>query len=614
MAATATTTFARSSRIDYAETLDTRTKIIIMIGVLLGLFLSALDQTIVSTALPRIVSDLNGINLLAWVSTAYLLTNTAMVPIYGKLSDIYGRKIVLISGIIIFLASSMLCGIASSMMQLVIFRGLQGLGGAALTSTAFAVPADIFVPAERPRLQGLTMAVFGLASVVGPYLGGLLTDHLSWHWVFFVNLPVGLIALSFIVLKMPKLDSGLRPKIDYFGALFLLVTVVPFLLGLTLDKTKFGWSSPLILGLFALSAVGLVIFVLIERRVPSPIISFSLFRNKVFALIIPISVLVGASFFAAVLFLSLYLINVLGVTATQAGTALIPLMGGMVFSSIATSVVVQRIGRYKPFILLGLLLMAAGFLWLLQIDLSTTLWTVRAQMILLGLGLGMSMPILTLALQNAVDPAEIGAATSSRQFFQQLGQVVGSAVFGIILTTTLNTALIANLAPITAKLPPAQAAQFDVSKLRNGSGGGGEGAVGQNVSIADKVASGIQQQFASLRTLLAQAASGDAAARSQLLANPGTPPAIQSALQEPTLTAATLVQLNTQIDQAEQASLSQGQVLAAEIDTGVKQAFTSSITKIYAYALPMVLIGLLLSFFVPEIPLRKSNRPHVALE
>ncbi|HYF64799.1 MAG TPA: MDR family MFS transporter, partial [Herpetosiphonaceae bacterium] len=595
----ATTTFNSASRIDYAEILDRRTKMIIMAGVLLGLFLSALDQTIVSTAMPRIVSDLNGINLLAWVSTAYLLTNTAMVPIYGKLSDIYGRKIVLISGIIIFLAASMLCGIASTMMQLVIFRGLQGLGGAALTSTAFAVPADIYAPAERAKLQGLTTAVFGLASVIGPYLGGLLTDNLSWHWVFFVNLPVGLIALSFIVLKMPKLNSGLRPKIDYLGAVFLLVTVVPFLLGLTLDKQQFGWTSPLILGLFALSAVGLAAFIAIERRAPSPILSFGLFRNKVFAIIIPVSILVGAAFFAAVLFLSLYLVNVLGVSATEAGTALIPLMGGLVFGSIVSSLLVQRIGRYKPLILGGLIMMALGFLWLLQLDLTTTLWTVRAQMIVLGLGLGMSMPILTLALQNAVGPAEIGAATAGRQFFQQLGQVVGSAVFGVILTGTLTTALTTNLAPITAKLPAEQAAQFDITKLRNGSGGG-EGASGEQVDIHDRVATGIQERFASLRTLLEQAAGGDAAARGTLLNNPGTPPAIVAALQSNSLDAASLPQINAQLDQAEQAALAQGDELAGQIDSGVKRAFTSSITRIYLYALPMVLLGLALAFFIPE--------------
>ena len=602
----ATTTFSSASRIDYAAILDRRTKIIIMAGVLLGLFLSALDQTIVSTAMPRIVSDLNGLDLLAWVSTAYLLTNTAMVPIYGKLSDIYGRKIVLISGIIIFLVASMLCGIASSMMQLVIFRGMQGLGGAALTSTAFAVPADIFAPAERAKLQGLTTAVFGLASVIGPYLGGLLTDNLSWHWVFFVNLPVGLIALSFIVLKMPKLDSGLRPKIDYLGALFLLVTVVPFLLGLTLDKQKFAWTSPLILGLFALAAIGLVTFIVIERRASSPILSFGLFRNKVFALIIPVSILVGAAFFAAVLFLSLYLVNVLGVTATEAGTALIPLMGGLVFGSIVSSMIVQRIGRYKPLILAGLVLMAVGFLWLIQLDLTTTLWMVRARMIVLGLGLGMSMPILTLALQNAVAPAEIGAATAGRQFFQQLGQVVGSAVFGVILTSALTTALTTNLAPITATLPAEQAAQFDVSKLRNGSGGG-EGASGQEADVHQTIAASIEQRFSSLRTLLSQAAGGDAAARSQLLESPTTPPAIQAALQENALNADSLPQINAQLDQAEQGALAQGDELADTIDTAVKTAFTSSITKIYTYALPMVLLGLLLACFIPEIPLRKSN-------
>jgi MFS family permease len=488
----------------------------------------------------------------------------------------------------------------------VIFRGLQGLGGAALTSTAFAVPADIFVPAERAKLQGLTTAVFGLASVIGPYLGGLLTDNLSWHWVFFVNLPVGLIALSFIVLKMPKLDSGLRPKIDYLGAVFLLVTVVPFLLGLTLDKQKFAWTSPLILGLFALAAVGLVTFIIIERRAPSPILSFGLFRNKVFALIIPVSILVGAAFFAAVLFLSLYLVNVLGVTATEAGTALIPLMGGLVFGSIVSAMIVQRIGRYKPLILGGLILMAVGFLWLIQLDLTTTLWMVRARMIVLGLGLGMSMPILTLALQNAVAPAEIGAATAGRQFFQQLGQVVGSAVFGVILTSTLTTALNTNLAPITAKLPPEQAAQFDVSQLRNGSGGG-EGASGQEAGIHQKIEAGIEQRFSTLRTLLSQAAGGDAAARSQLLENPATPPSIQAALQENALNAGALPQINAQIDQAEQGALAQGNELADTIDTAVKTAFTSSITNIYTYALPMVLLGLLLAFFIPEIPLRKTN-------
>lgn len=610
----AVSTLSTAQRIDYSVTLDRRTKIIIMVGVLLGLFLSALDQTIVSTAMPRIVQDLNGIDLLAWVSTAYLLTNTAMVPIYGKLSDIYGRKIVLISGILIFMASSVLCGMATTMLQLVFFRGLQGLGGAALTSTAFAVPADLFAPAERPKLQGLTTAVFGLASVVGPYLGGLLTDTLSWHWVFLVNLPVGLVALAFIVFKMPKLDSGLRPKIDYAGSVLLLVTVVPLLLGLTWDKTTHGWTSPLILGMFGLSAAGLVGFWFAERRAESPVLSFDLFRNKVFALIIPVSILVGAAFFAAVLFLSLYLVNVLGVTATQAGTALMPLMGGLVFGSIASSIVVQKLGRYKEIMLAGLLLMAAGFWWLRLMDLDTTLGMVRVRMVVVGAGLGLSMPLLTLALQNAVAADEIGAATAGRQFFQQLGQVIGSAVFGVILTSSLTTALETNLAPIKGHMTPAVAAQFDTEALRNGAGAG-EGAAGGEISVKQRVTGAIDQGFAAQSDLLHKAAAGDQAARQQLLGAESTPPFITEPLREAaTLDAAALATIDGQLEQARQGALARGEKLADEIDLGVKLAFTSSITGIYVYALGLIGLGFLVALFIPQLPLRTSNHAPLALE
>ncbi|HEY1011169.1 MAG TPA: MDR family MFS transporter [Herpetosiphonaceae bacterium] len=610
----AVSTLPSAQRIDYTTTLDRQTKIIIMVGVLLGLFLSALDQTIVSTAMPRIIQDLNGLDLLAWVSTAYLLTNTAMVPIYGKLSDIYGRKIVLIAGILIFMASSVLCGMATSMLQLVLFRGLQGLGGAALTSTAFAVPADLFVPAERPKLQGLTTAVFGLASVVGPYLGGLLTDNLSWHWVFLVNLPVGLVALAFIIFKMPKLDSGLRPKIDYAGAALLLVTVVPLLLGLTWDKTTHGWGSPLILGMFGLSAVGLLGFWFAEKRAESPILSFDLFRNKVFALIIPVSILVGAAFFAAVLFLSLYLVNVLGVSATQAGTALMPLMGGLVFGSITSSIIVQRLGRYKEIMLFGMLLMAGGFWWLRLMDLDTTLWMVRARMVVVGAGLGLSMPILTLALQNAVAPHEMGSATAGRQFFQQLGQVIGSAVFGVILTSTLTSALETNLAPVKEHMSPAMAAQFDISAMRNGAGAG-EGAAGETVSIEERITGAIGKGLDAQSALLARAAEGDQAARGQLLADENTLPFIKEALgKSETLDAAQLAMLQGGLEQARPVALERGRELAKEIDLGMKQAFTTSITSIYVYALVLIAIGFLIALFIPQLPLRKTNHAPLALE
>lgn len=529
---------APGKRIDYASTLTNRSKLVILAGVLLSLFLSALDQTIVSTALPRIVADLQGIELLAWVSTSYLLASTAMVPIYGKLSDLYGRKPVLLSGIVIFLVGSVLCGIAPSMLMLVVFRGLQGLGAAALTSTAFAIPADLFVPSERARYQGIFAAVFGLSSIIGPYIGGLLTDSVGWRWVFYINLPLGLVALAFIASKMPRMHSGLTAKIDYLGSAMLIITVVPLLLALTLDKTAHAWSSPLIVGLFAVAAVGLGLFLWAERRAEAPILPLFLFRNRTFALVNLISPLVGMSFFAAVLFLSIYLVNVLGVSATEAGTAVIPLTLGFVFSSFASSAIVQRTGRYKLIMLAGLLIMLAGFWWLTQLDVNTTLNMVRLHMVVIGIGMGPTMPILNLALQNAVPFEVVGAATASRQFFLQLGQALGAAIFGVLLTVTLTNSIEANLAPVKAKLPPAVAAQFDATKLRNGA------SVGEGSS-----------------------ASGGAA-----------------------------------LPQVEDPALAQ------EIEQGLKSAFTDSVVAIYRWVVPLVLVAFVLTLFIPELPLRKSNR------
>jgi EmrB/QacA subfamily drug resistance transporter len=532
---------APQARIDYTTLLSGRAKALILAGVLLGLFLSALDQTIVSTALPRIVADLQGIDLLAWVSTSYLLASTTMVPIYGKLSDIFGRKAVLITGIVIFLAGSVLCGFAPTMLSLVIFRGIQGLGAAALTSTAFAVPADLFVPSERARYQGLFAAVFALSSVIGPYLGGLITDSVGWHWTFFVNLPLGLLALGFIVTKMPRLNSGLRSTIDYAGAVLLVVAVVPLLLALSLDKHAHAWNSPLILGLFALALAGSVGFFLVERRASSPIIPLELFRNRTFALIIPIAMLVGAALFASILFLSIYLVNVQGVSATDAGTALIPMMMGLAIGSLVSGQLVQRLGRYKFLVLFGLAIMAVGFWMLTTLDVNSSLNTVRLYTALLGIGMGPSMPVLNLALQNAVPHDRVGIATAGRQFFMQLGQVIGTAIFGVVLTTSLTSTLSANLAPVLAQAPADVAAQVNVDALRNGHGGG-EGVA------------------ASAHPLPAEL-------------SPATP-------------------------------------LGRQFDAAVKQSFSDSVTRIYGYTIPLVLLAFVLALFVPELPLRASNRDH----
>lgn len=606
-----TTSPTTTTRIDYAITLDQRSKVLILIGVLLGLFLSALDQTIVSTALPRIVADLKGIELIGWVSTSYLLASTAMVPIYGKLSDIYGRKYVLLFGIAVFLLGSLLCGLAGDMTQLVVFRGLQGFGAAALTSTAFAIPADLFAPAERARYMGMFGAVFGLSSVVGPFIGGLLTDNLSWHWVFFVNLPLGVVALGFIIAKLPRLHSGLKPAIDYAGAATLLLTVIPFLLALTLDKNDFPWTSPLIVSLFAVSVVGLIFFLLIERRAESPILPLHLFRIRTFTLTAMIGVTVGATLFAAIFFLSLYLVNVLGVSATAAGTTLIPLTLSLVVGAMVSSQIVQRTGRYKWVIIGGMAIIVASLWWLTTLTPETSIWMVRLRMIALGLGLGPSMPILNLAMQNAVPRTDLGAATASRQFFQQIGQVVGSAVFGALLTSVLTTTLSANLAPIQAQLPPAMAATFDSSALRNGIGAG-EGASGAAVDPAARIEQAIAEQFAIRRDLITRALrDADPAAIEALRADPQIPDQQKAMLGmigslPATARVQALDKVLAQLDEAEQTARAEGRALGEQISAALKDAFTTSVTTIYWYAIWLAVIGLALALFIPELPLQRN--------
>ncbi len=616
----ASTTYTGGERIDYAAILPSRTKFIILAGVLLCLFLAALDQTIVGTALPAIVRDFNGLDLVAWISTGYLLASTTMVPIYGKLSDLYGRKVILVWGIVSFLAGSMLCGIANSMIQLIAFRVIQGIGAAALTSTAFAVPADLFAPAERARYMGMFGGVFGLSSVIGPFLGGLLTDQFSWHWIFYVHLPLGILALAFVLLKMPALKSGLRAPIDWVGTILLVVSVVPLLLGLTLDKTLYPWSSPLIVGLLTVATIGTLTFLFAETRAPSPIIELSLFRNRTFAVVILASVLNGSAFFGAILFLSLYLVNVVGMSATQAGTAQIPLMMAFVGSSIVASNMVQRVGRYKPFIVGGFLVMLVGFFFMSQLSVDSTMLDVTWRMVLLGLGIGPAMPLLNLAMQNDIPFNVMGSATANRQFFQQLGQAIGAAIFGVILSTTLTAQITANLQPVISELPAAVQAQFDASKMRQNvaSEGGGEQA-----SIDERINAQVKQQFDSQRALLTAALrDNDAQAIATLKADPRMPDQLKQLLGNSAVPAAVREQALTaalgQLDTAEQQALADAQTLAGKITRALKLSFTNSITRIYSYAIWLVLGAfLLVAFLLPEKPLRTTNRteaPAIVME
>ncbi|MFM7677504.1 MAG: MDR family MFS transporter, partial [Roseiflexaceae bacterium] len=368
----------------HAEDLPHRTKMFILASVMLGLFLSSLDQTIVSTAMPAIIRDLQGLEFVAWTSTAYLLASTTMVPIYGKLSDLYGRRVILLFGIVVFLIGSMLCGIAQNIYQLIGFRAVQGIGAAGLTSTAFAIPADLFSPAERPKYMGIFGAVFGVSSIIGPLLGGYLTDALSWHWVFYVNLPVGIVAIAFIVRFMPSLSHHITAKIDWLGSITMMLGVVPLLLGLTIDKELHPWDSALVIGMFSMSAIFVTIFLMIERRAESPIIRLALFKDKTYSVTMFASLLNGAAFFGAFLFLSLYMVNVLGVSATEAGSAQIPLMLSFVVGSILSSQLVSRTGRYKPFILVGFAVMLIGFFLMTQLTVDSKSSDVVWRMIVLG--------------------------------------------------------------------------------------------------------------------------------------------------------------------------------------------------------------------------------------
>jgi len=458
----------RAERIDYASILSPQTKWIVLAGVLMGLFLAALDQTIVATALPAIIADLRGIDLLAWVSTGYLVASTTTVPVYGKLSDIYGRRSIVLAGIVIFLLGSALSGLAATMQQLIAFRILQGIGAAALTSSAFTVIADLFVPAQRPRYQGLFGGVFALASVVGPYLGGVLTDQLSWRWVFYVNVPVGIVAVAFIVAKMPRLHSGLPATVDWAGTALLIASVVPLLLALTLDKEQYPWSSPAVVGLLLVAAVATALLLVVESRVPSPVIALDLFRNRTFAVVSAASTLVGASFFAAVFFLSIFMVNVVGVSATAAGTTLIPLTFAVVIGAFTSSIIVQRLGRYRRIVLGGFAVATVGFGLLATLGPDATRGDVTWRMIVLGVGLGPAMPLLNLAVQNAVPHEKVGMATAARQFFLQIGSAVGTAAFGVVLSTVLTAEFTHRATPLLAQLPAQARAAIDLDSIRSG--------------------------------------------------------------------------------------------------------------------------------------------------
>ncbi|MCC3151728.1 MDR family MFS transporter [Hymenobacter sp. BT770] len=515
------------------ENLTHRQKMLTFAGVLLAMFLGSLDQTIVSTALPRIVADLHGLDRFTWVATAYLVASTALVPIYGKLADMYSRRKIEVTAVLIFLTGSMLCGLAGEfgplpllgdgMNQLVFFRAIQGFGGAGLFAMAFIIIADLFPPAERGRYQGFTGAVFGTSSVLGPLLGGFLTDRGSglipgvagWRLVFYVNLPLGLLALWFILTQMPALRPRTQPKpLDYLSAALLMAGLVPLVMALQLNKAVYGWASPLTLGLLVVAVGSLAAFVFRSLRHENPILDFGLFRNPVFRTANGALFLLGGAFLGIIIFEPLFMVNVLGVSATRAGVSLIPLSMGVVLGSLLAGQMVSRFGHYKRWMLAGLVVLLGGLSLLASMPETVGYYQVLGYLLLCGIGLGPTMPLYTLAIQNAIEPHLLGQATSASQFFRQIGGAITASVLGAVLTFTLAQNLPAAAVPIRP--------------------------VVEHTEVAE---------------------------------GPALPPGVATGPASP----------------------------------AARAAFSKAISRVYLVNICLVLGGLLMTLFVPELPLRKSN-------
>lgn len=558
-----------------------RDRTLILVGILLSLFLAALDQTIVSTALPRIVEDLEGVSRYAWVATAYFLASTALVPVYGKLADTYPRKNVELGAVILFLTGSMLCGLAGElgtlpllgdgMDQLIWFRAIQGAGGAGLISMTFIVIADLFPPSERGRYQGLVGGTWGIASVLGPLIGGLLTDHAGglipgvegWRWVFYVNVPVGAVALWFLVRRMPPLrplgDHG-RP--DLWSAALLLGGLTPLILSLQMDKRRFPWlpgvgpgadparwESWLTVGMFGLGVVILGLFTRRTRRASSPIVDLSLFRSRIFRRANAAAFFFGAGFMAVVIFLPLFLVNVVGVSATRAGLALVPFSMGLVFGSTFAGQAASRIGHLRDQILVGGVMALGAIVLLARMDADVGYGAVTLYMVLCGLGFGPTLPLFTLAIQNAVDVRLVGQATSAAQFFRQIGGTAGVAVLGTVLATTLASSFSAMELPLDMGAAPVNAAERLAS-----TGGGG---------LPERVRTAFAREAEEAR------ADGDPAAAASLVRRGG--------------------------EEADR--------LAGE----VRRSYTRATQRIYALTAWLVVAALLLTLRMPERPLRTTH-------
>ncbi len=426
------------------------------VGVLLAMFLSSLDQTIVGTAMPKVIAELGGFAHYTWVTTAYLIASTVVVPITGKLTDIYGRKWFYIAGIIIFMIGSLLSGLSQSMLQLICFRAFQGIGAGIMMANAFTVIADLFAPAERGKYQGFITGVFGLSSIIGPTLGGFITDRFSWHWVFLINIPLAILIVVLFIFFFPQLKrDSLKHRIDWAGITTLILTVVPAMLALTWGGVEYPWISIQIIGIFLFALVMLGIFIVVEKRHAEPIIPINLFTNPIISVSLGISFLSGMCMFGGIIFIPLFFQGVLGLSATTSGSFLTPMMLGQVSGSLLSGQLLSRAGgHYRIQGIFGLGIMAVGLFLLSRMTASTPYSAAVINIVVMGFGLGITMPLYTIAVQNAVPYNVLGAATSTVAFSRTIGGSFGLAVFGTIMTNNFAASFLTRIPEMLKSVVP----------------------------------------------------------------------------------------------------------------------------------------------------------------
>ncbi|MFV2050122.1 MFS transporter [Metabacillus litoralis] len=450
------------------EHLSHKEKVTIMIAIIGAMFFAAVNQTIVGNALPKIIADLGGLDYYSWVFTIYMLTSAITTILVGKLSDIYGRKPFILTGIFIFMIGAFLSGLSKDIIQLIIYRGIQGFGAGMIMSTAFTAVGDLFAPRERGRWQGAMGAVFGISSVFGPTLGGYIVDNLEWKWVFWVFLPLGIVAAILIWKLFPKMEKKAGESVDYLGSIFLTGTIVPALLAFSWAGTKYDWNSSQIIGLFTGAIVSFIIFVLVEKKAKSPILPLYLFKNSIFTISNVIGFAIGVAMFGGVMYIPYFVQGVLGFTATHSSFITMTMTLGLVFASSVGGQIISKTGKYKLQAIIGLIVTTIGMFLFTTMDAETSQWTLISYLVLVGIGIGVGMTVFTLTVQNAVEQKFLGVATATSQLFRSIGGTVGVALMGTVLNQRMSdnmAELLKDVQQQAASVPPEM--QENLQSLQN---------------------------------------------------------------------------------------------------------------------------------------------------